>query len=70
MKFIKIIQKEKKRSARKSFRIIITWICVNKPIAHVNSVATCKAVSSANHARSIMLQPKHNHLEINNAKIA
>ena len=29
LKFEKIIQKEIKRSARKSFKIIITWMCVN-----------------------------------------
>ena len=38
LKFEKIIQKEIKRSARKSFKIIITWMCVNiQAYVHVNS---------------------------------
>ena len=38
LKFEKIIQKEKKRSARESYRIIITWMCVNiQAYVHVNS---------------------------------
>ena len=38
LKFEKIIQKEKKKSARKSFRLIITWKCVNiQAYVHLNS---------------------------------
>ena len=54
-KFIKIIQKEKKRSARKSFRIIITWMCVNiqayctsKQCCHLQGSFQCKPCSFNN----------------------